>query len=263
MSFLQAIVLSIVEGLSEFLPISSTGHLVLASHILNLEQTEFLKSFQIFIQLGAIFAVPFLYWKKLLNNFYLWKLIVVGFLPAGVLGFLFFDYIKGTLVGNEWVTVLALFGGGIFLIYYERMFYDRSASANLDHSPSGVDSHLSIKRAFLIGLAQSVSMIPGVSRAAATIVGGLLVGLNKKTVVEFSFLLAIPTVLGATTLDLVKSDFSFTQQEWMVLSVGFIGSFITAIAAIKFLISWVQTHNFSAFGVYRIAVAVLYGLVFL
>ena len=188
---------------------------------------------------------------------------MVGFLPAGVLGFLFFDYIKGTLVGNEWVTVLALFGGGIFLIYYERMFYDRSASANLDHSPSGVDSHLSIKRAFLIGLAQSVSMIPGVSRAAATIVGGLLVGLNKKTVVEFSFLLAIPTVLGATTLDLVKSDFSFTQQEWMVLSVGFIGSFITAIAAIKFLISWVQTHNFSAFGVYRIAVAVLYGLVFL
>ena len=255
MDFLQVIILSIVEGLSEFLPISSTGHLVLASHILRLEQSEFLKTFEIFIQLGAILAVPFLYWKKLLNNFHLWKLIVVGFLPAGVLGLLFFDYIKQTLIGNEWVTILALAGCGIFLILHSR-------SEKPNHSGSDIGA-LTYKNALLIGLAQSVSMVPGVSRAAATIVGGMFVGMSRQASVEFSFLLAMPTILGATVLDIAKSDFSFSTQELTLLLLGFAGAFLTALAAMKFLVGYVQKHNFSAFGVYRIVAAVAYGLVFL
>ena len=258
MDFFQVVILSIVEGLSEFLPISSTGHLILASHILRLEQTEFLKSFEIFIQLGAIAAVPFLYWKKLLNNFHLWKLIIVGFLPAGVLGLLFFDYIKGTLIGNEWVTIVSLIVGGILLIVFDKFLGSNLRGCNVK-SLEG----LTTKKVLLIGLAQSVSMIPGISRAAATIVGGLLVGMDRKSAVEYSFLLAMPTIAGATTLDLLKSNFVFSTSEWAILLIGFVGSFITAIAAIKFLISWVQRHGFAAFGVYRIVAAVLYGLVFL
>lgn len=261
MEFLQAIILAIIEGLSEFLPISSTGHLVLVSRILNVSQTDFVKTFEIFIQLGAILAVPFLYWKKLINNLRLWKLIVVGFLPAGVLGLLFFDYIKGVLIGNEWVTVIALAGGGAFLVVF-----DKNLSFHLRGGGSGginkVES-LKLRQVLLIGLAQSVSMVPGVSRAAATIVGGLLVGMSRQAAVEFSFLLAMPTILGATVLDIAKSDLSFSPQELTLLLVGFVGSFITAVLAIKFLIGYVQKHNFSAFGVYRIIVAVLYGLVFL
>lgn len=258
MDLVRAITLGVVEGLSEFLPISSTGHLVLVSRILDVSQTDFVKTFEIFIQLGAILAVPVLYWKKLVNNLHLWKLIVVGFLPAGVLGLLFFDYIKGVLIGNEWVTILALAGGGAFLVVFDKIsnFHLRGGGTN------NVE-RLAFKQALLIGFAQSVSMIPGVSRAAATIVGGLLVGMSKKAAVEFSFLLAMPTIAGATVLDIAKSDLSFSPQELTLLLVGFVGSFITAVLAIKFLVRYVQKHNFSAFGVYRIIVAVLYGLVFL
>ncbi len=251
MDFFQAIILSIVEGLSEFLPISSTGHLVLTSKLLNIQQTDFVKSFEVIIQLGAILAVVSLYFKRLINNISLWLKIIVAFLPSAFLGLLFYDFIKNNLIGNVNITLAALFLGGIALIILEKL-----------HKPK--DNHideiegLSYKTVFLIGVAQSISMVPGVSRAAATIIGGLFLGLKRTAAVEFSFLLAIPTMLAATTLDLYKSEFNFSSDEITLLLVGLAGSFVTALFAIKFLLKFIKTHTFVPFGIYRIILAVLF-----
>lgn len=251
MDFIQAIILSVVEGLTEFLPISSTGHLILASNILKIPQTEFIKSFEIIIQLGAILAVVFLYWKKVTTNTRLWPKLAVGFLPTGVIGLLFYRLIKGFLLGNQAVTLLALFVGGALLIILEKVYKEQQ------HHVSNIDQ-ISGKQAFLIGLCQSVSIVPGVSRAAATIVGGMFLGLKRTTAVEFSFLLAIPTMAAATGLDLIESNFSFTTNEYTLLVVGLAGSFITALFAVKFLLKFVQTHTFIPFGIYRILLALLF-----
>jgi undecaprenyl-diphosphatase len=247
----QALILSIVEGISEFLPISSTGHLVLTSQILNIPQTNFVKSFEIFIQLGAILAVVILYFKTLINNFKLWKNIVLAFIPSAILGLLFYHVIKAYLLGNIIVTLAALLLGGIVLIFLEKILPKRKNQVkDLDQ--------LTPKQAILIGLAQSVSMIPGVSRSAATIVGGLFLGLNKKPATEFSFLLAIPTMMAATALDLFKSDFAFSQDQVLILLIGFVGAFITAMLAVKFFIQYIQNHSLFAFGVYRIILALAF-----
>ena len=264
MSFLDTLILSIVEGITEFLPVSSTGHLVLASHILRLPQTEFLKSFEISIQLGAILSVVFLYWSRLVGNFRLCFAVLVAFLPSAFLGFLFYDYIKGVLIGNELVTIVALAVGGVVLMFFDQ----RSSGHPRSHSVSGgrsgkLELELGAKEAFLIGLAQSVSMVPGVSRAGATIVGGMLVGLNRKAAVEFSFLLAVPTMFAATGLDIVKTRFAFSSDELLFLAVGFVGAFMTATLAIKFFLGYVQKNSLFAFGVYRVVLAGLYWLFFL
>lgn len=255
MDLLQALTLSLIEGITEFLPISSTGHLVLTAHLLKINQTEFVKSFEIFIQLGAILAVVILYWKTLIN-FNVWKNIVLAFIPTAILGLVFYDYIKEVLLGNVLVTLATLFLGGIILIFVDSLFQENDSGKKKIESME----KLTPKVALLIGLAQSVSMIPGVSRAAATIIGGLFLGLSKKTAVEFSFLLAIPTMLAATGLDLVKSSFQFTTVELGLLGVGFLGSFITALVAVKWFIKYVQNHNFVAFGVYRIVLALIFWL---
>jgi undecaprenyl-diphosphatase len=253
MDIFQTIVLSIVEGITEFLPISSTGHLILASNALRIPQTEFLKSFEIAIQLGAILAVVILYWKTLLMKRKLWLVLLFSFIPTAILGFLFYDFIKLVLLENTTVTLISLFVGGVVLIVLEKFY-----------SANGKDSHiddlekLTLPKAIGIGLAQSLSMIPGVSRAAATIFGGLFSGLSRKAAVEFSFLLAIPTMTAATGLDLLKSGFLFNQNEWMILSIGFAGAFITALFAVKFFLKYIQNHTFIAFGVYRIILALLF-----
>lgn len=256
MGFTEALILSLVEGVTEFLPISSTGHLLLTSRILGLQQTEFVKSFEIIIQLGAILAVLVLYWKKLRYNFLLWQKIVTAFIPTAIVGFVLYDFIKEVLFENILITVGALFIGGVLLILIEKL-----------HKPQQYNNitieQLSFKQSFLIGVAQSFSVVPGTSRAASTIIGGLLVGLNRKTAVEFSFLLAIPTMMAATGLDLIKSELNFTSAELMVLGVGFIGSFITALLVIKWFIKFVQTNNFFWFGVYRIILALVFVLFFL
>lgn len=251
MDFLQAIILSIVEGLTEFLPISSTGHLILASNILKIPQTEFIKSFEIIIQLGAILAVVFLYSKRVVTNTKLWPKLAVAFLPTGIIGVLFYKLIKGFLLGNQSIVLLALFIGGILLIILEKAYKEQTTHI------SNVDQ-ISSKQAFLIGLCQSVSIVPGVSRAAATIVGGMFLGLKRTTAVEFSFLLAIPTMAAATGLDLIESNFSFTTNEYILFAIGLAGSFITAIFAVKFLLKFVQTHTFIPFGIYRILLALLF-----
>lgn len=255
MEILQALILSVVEGVTEFLPISSTGHLLLTSRFLGIEQTEFVKSFEIIIQLGAILAILVLYWKKLLNGIGIWKNIAAAFIPTAIVGLVLYDFIKEVLFENILVTVLALLIGGVLLIVIEKLIKEKN------HEIESVEK-LTLKQSFLIGVAQSFSVIPGTSRAASTIIGGLLVGANRKTAVEFSFLLAIPTMFAASGLDLIKSDFNFNSQELMVLGVGFLGSFITALLVVKWFIKFVQTNNFFWFGVYRIILALIFLLFF-
>jgi len=272
MDLIQALLLSVIEGVTEFLPISSTGHLLLATKFLNIPQTEFVKSFEIIIQLGAILAVLILYGDKLFTykkvkdvilddkyeflrrfriNFKVWSRVLAAFVPTAVVGLLLYDFIKEVLFENILVVVGALLIGGILLIVLEKLFKEKDGA---------VDSleKLSLKQSFLIGIAQSFSVVPGTSRAASTIIGGILVGAKRKVAVEFSFLLAIPTMMAATGLDLIKSDFSFSSQELMILAVGFIGSFITAMLVVKWFIKFVQTNNFFWFGVYRIVLAILF-----
>lgn len=256
MDFLHAIILSLVEGITEFLPISSTGHLVLASDVLNIAQTEFVKSFEIIIQLGAILAVVVLYWKKFVASRELCLKVLTAFIPTAVIGFGLYKVIKMYLLGNTMVTLWALFLGGIALIIIEKFYKEQP------HHFETIEK-VSYKKVLLIGLAQSISMIPGVSRAAATILGGLFVGLKRKAAVEFSFFLAIPTMAAATGLDLVKTSFSFDSSEWTILAIGFVGAFITALFAVKYFLKYIEHHTFVAFGVYRILLALVFWFVFM
>lgn len=253
MDFLDAVIFSLIEGLTEFLPVSSTGHLVLTAKLLNIPQTEFVKSFEVIIQLGAILAVVVLYWKKILDYKKVWRPIMLSFIPTAILGFSLYSIIKNHLLGNEMVTVWALAIGGVAMIAVEYLLDSKDFKINKIEQ-------ISNKHAVLIGLFQSISIIPGVSRAAATIIGAMLLGTNRKTAVEFSFLLAIPTMAGAVGLDLVKSNFHFTANEWGLLATGFVGSFFFAILAVKFFIKFIQNHTFMPFGIYRIILAVVFYL---
>jgi undecaprenyl-diphosphatase len=254
MDFFQAIILGVVEGFSEFLPISSTGHLILASELLNIRSSEFLKSFNIFIQSGAILAVLVLYLRELLTKKDLIFKIFVAFLPTAVIGLVLYRFIKAYFLGNIEVTLWSLFLGGIALIALETVFKKRKIDERAVTS-------VTYKSAFLVGLTQSISIIPGVSRSAASIIGGMVFGMDRKTAVEFSFLLAIPTLLAAAGLDLVSTNFNFSVNEWMLLIVGFVSSFAVALFVIKWLLSYVRNHTFIFFGFYRIAIAILFYLI--
>ena len=252
MSLLHALILGIVEGITEFLPISSTAHLILASRMLALD-SEFVKSFEIIIQFGAILSVVVLYWKK----FWHWevlKKLVVAVIPTGVIGLTVYKAVKGYLLGNLPVVLLSLLIGGIALIVFER--FRNGSEADVDFG------EITYKKAFLIGLFQAIAVIPGVSRSAATIVGGSLIGVSKRPIVEFSFMLAVPTMLAATGLELVKGRGALAGH-YDVLAVGFVVSFITAIIAIKSFLGYIKKRDFSAFGWYRVVLAAVYYLVFL
>jgi undecaprenyl-diphosphatase len=253
MDYLQALIFALVEGITEFLPISSTGHLVLTAKLLNIPQTEFVKSFEIIIQLGAILAVLFLYWKTIWTNKKVWKPIILAFIPTALVGGILYKLIKNVLIGNEFITLSALFIGGIVLIAIELFFKGK------DGEISKIED-ITPKNAIMIGLFQSISIIPGVSRAAATIIGAMLLKTQRKTAVEFSFLLAIPTMFAATGMDLIQTRLSFTPYEYSVLAVGFIGSYIIAIFAVKFFLKFIQNHSFIPFGIYRIVLAFLFFL---
>ena len=253
MDFVDAIILGIIEGITEFLPISSTGHLIMAGRVLGLEQTEFLKTFEIAIQLGAILAVLFLYGRTLLLNQKILRRVAAAFIPTAVVGLVLYKLIKHVLMENISIILWALCLGGICLIAFEIIFKEKESSTKQ------LDA-ISYPQAIAIGLFQSLAVIPGVSRAAATIIGGLLQGISRKTIVEFSFLLAIPTMLAATGLDLYKNAGAFSTDQFLFLATGFIVSFFVAVAAIKFLIRYVQKHTFVIFGVYRIAIALVFWL---
>ena len=251
MSLLHALILGIVEGITEFLPVSSTAHLILASKLLALD-SEFVKSFEIIIQFGAILSVVVLYFRK----FFDWdvlKKLAVAVLPTGVIGLTVYKAVKGYLLGNVTVVLLSLLIGGIALIVFER-FQDGTGKAEVDFS------EITYRKAFLIGLFQAIAVIPGVSRSAATIVGGSLIGVSKRTIVEFSFMLAVPTMLAATGLELVKGKAALAGN-YGVLAVGFVVSFVTAIVAIKSFLGYIKNRDFAAFGWYRIVLAVVYYLV--
>jgi undecaprenyl-diphosphatase len=253
MNYFQAIILSIIEGITEFLPVSSTGHLIIASKLLSIIQTDFVKSFEIIIQLGSIFAIIFLYWKTISRNTLVWKKIITAFIPTAIIGFLLYKIIKSFLLGNPIVTLIVLFAGGILLIIIEKVHKEK------DYHSSNVEK-ISYKNAFLIGIFQSISIVPGVSRSAATIIPALILGTKRKTAVEFSFLLAIPTMFAASSLDLIKSQFSFSLSEYSILAVGFIGSFLVAIITVKIFLNFVKKHSFIPFGIYRIILSIVFVL---
>lgn len=250
MDILHAFILGIVEGLTEFLPISSTGHLILAAQLLHMPETEFLKTFEISIQLGAILAVVILYWRLLFLNIDIMKRLAVAFAPTAFIGLVVYKHIKN-LLGSEAVVVWSLLLGGIIIILFE--WLHREKDTDFDDI-----AKLSYKTVFLVGLFQSIAMIPGVSRSGATILGGLFLGIRRKTIVEFSFLLAVPTMAAATGLDLLKNASSFSIDQMGVLSVGFITAFAVALVAIRFLLRFVQTRTFISFGIYRIIAALLF-----
>ncbi len=254
MEIFQAIILGLVEGISEFLPISSTGHLILVSRILAIAQTEFVKSFEIIIQLGAILAVVFLYRQRLTKDIEGWKRILVAFIPTGILGLIFYKIVKNYLLGNSMVVIISLFVGGLLMIGIEKWFKSKETTKNF--------SKLSYKNAFIIGIGQSIAMVPGVSRSAATIITGMFLGMDRVSAAEFSFLLAVPTMAAATGLDLLKSNWSFSSQEYLILAIGFVGAFVSALVTVKYFISYVSKHTFIGFGIYRILVSVIFWSLF-
>ena len=263
MDFLHIIILAIVEGITEFLPISSTAHLILTSHILGISQTEFLKTFEISIQVGSIAAVAVVFYKKILSNKPLFFKACVGFLPTGILGLIVYKHIK-LLLSSSIVPVIALFVGGVAIILIEYIIRQKTRNKKQEKDTRNRSlKNLTYKQSLLIGLMQSVSMIPGVSRSAASIFGGMALGLDRQSAVEFSFLLAIPTMAAATALDLMKSAGNLTSDQTIALLSGTIISFVTALLVIKWLLKYVQTNNFIWFGVYRIVISVVYYLIFL
>ena len=253
MSYLQALILSIIEWFTEFLSISSTRHLILASKILAIPQTEFIKTFEIAIQGGAILAVLVLYGRKLYTDTGLLKKVMLAFLPTAVLGLIFYNVIKQYLIGNLTITIVSLFIGGMLIILLEHYFQKHRVAPTINNV-----AMLTIKQCFYIGLFQSISMIPGISRSAATIFGAMFLGLSKKEAVEFSFFLAIPTMLAATGLDIVKSASNFNGSQVSILFFGSATSFIFACLTIKWLLHFIKHRNFIPFGIYRIILALAF-----
>jgi undecaprenyl-diphosphatase len=253
MTYLQTLIMSIVEGITEFLPISSTGHLILTARALGLTQTEFLKSFEIIIQFGAILSVVVLYWRQLLLDFRVLARVVAAFIPTAILGLVFYRVIKTYLLGSWNIVLWSLLLGGVALIVFELLHKEKDdAIDDLGSIPYGTSC--------LIGLFQAVAMIPGISRSAATVVGGLVLGVKRKTIAEFSFLLAVPTMLAATCIDLLKNSSSFSADQLTCLSIGFVLSFVSALVGVKFLLRFIKNHTFISFGVYRIVLAIAFWL---
>ena len=249
MTLIQAIILGIVEGITEFLPISSTGHMILVSTLLRIPQTEFLKTFEIVIQLGAIIAVGFLYIKTLLTKRVVWFPLIAAFIPTSIIGFIMYKFVKQFLLGNSMITVIALGLGGIAFYAIEQILKR--------HTPKATTlEKITIPQAILIGVGQSVSIIPGVSRAAASIFTGMLIGLSRQTAVEFSFLLAIPIMIAASSLDIIKSKPFIDKAFILPVIIGTLVAFVTAMVTVKLFLKYVQSHTFFPFAIYRIFLAI-------
>lgn len=276
MSIIEAIIIAIVEGLTEFLPVSSTGHMIIAQSLLGIESSEFVKAFTVIIQFGAILSVIVLYWKRFFRlnkdipesakgsflktlfykyDFY-WKLLA-GFIPAAVLGLIFNKKIDELLESVQVVAVMLVLGG-VLMLFVDKWF----------NRPEEGEQKISYKNAFLIGLYQCIAMIPGVSRSMITIVGGMTRGLSRKNAAEFSFFLAVPTMAAATAYKFYKLikvpdggtfdfDFTLVVDNMATLIIGNVVAFIVALLAIKFFIGFVTKYGFKLFGWYRIIVGVI------
>ena len=265
MTWIETIIIAIVEGLTEFLPVSSTGHMIITQGLLGMDSTPFLKAFTVIIQFGAILSVVCLYWRKFfypetmktrgytwwqaISRFY--GLLIVGIIPAVVLGFAFNDFIESNL-GNVTLVAVMLIVGGVFMLFCDRLFNKGAES-----------TPMTPRRAFIVGLFQCISMIPGVSRSMATIVGGMQQKLTRKAAAEFSFFLAVPTMFGATCLETYKlmahgdGNILMEGNNLWLLILGSVVAFVVAVAAIKFFIGYVARYGFVAFGWYRIIVGTI------
>lgn len=255
MHYTDALILGVIEGLTEFLPVSSTGHLILGSTLLGIAQTDFVKTFEIVIQLGAIAAVVFVYWRSFLDISVL-KRILAAFIPTAIIGYVLYHFIKTHLIGNPWVVVWALLLGGIAILIIE--YFVRGQEKN-----DGVLTDISYQQAFLIGLAQALAVVPGVSRSGATVMGGLLMRIPRTTILTFSFLLAVPTMLAATAYDIIKNPEVLSGGNIGLLLTGFITAFLVALLVIKFALSFVRKYSFVPFALYRIALALIFWFIFL
>jgi undecaprenyl-diphosphatase len=261
MSTIEVIIIAITEGLTEFLPVSSTGHMIITQHLLGVESTDFVKAFTVIIQFGAILSVVCLYWKRFFRlnkekvtglksfldvyDFY-WKLLI-AFIPAAVIGFLCSDFIDDMLE-NVWIVASMLIIGGVFMLFVDKLFNRPDPSQEMTE-----------KKAFYIGLFQCIAMIPGVSRSMATITGGMAQKLSRKTATEFSFFLAVPTMFAATAYKMLKlflepDGAEILNQNMPALVIGNVVAFVVAMLAIKFFIGYVTKYGFKAFGYYRIVV---------
>lgn len=245
MTWIQAVLLGIIEGFTEFLPISSTGHMVIASHFMGIADDSFTKSFEVIIQMGAILTVLVLYWRRFLPNWTFYQKILIAFLPTAIIGFLIKDYVDLWLE-SPLIVATSLVLGGIVLLFIDRV---RPARDGLRIEA------LSLKNCVQLGLFQSLAMVPGVSRSGSTIVGGMLLGMKKSEAAEFSFFLAVPTMAAATgykLLKMLKGGTHFSPDQWQALAIGFVVSFIVAAVAIKAFVGFVSKRGFAVFGWYRI-----------
>ncbi len=249
MNYFHAIILAIIEGLTEFLPVSSTGHMILGASAMGIAENAFTKIFEVNIQFGAILAVVVIYWKRFFQSLDFYFTILAAFIPAAIIGFLADDYIDAIL-GNVWVVAIMLLVGGVFLVFFDKYFLEK----NENQEPSK-------KQAVIIGLFQCIAMIPGVSRSAASIIGGMIQGLNRKNAAEFSFFLAVPTMFAASAYKLLKGFKNDTlhldSHDLLLLLVGNLVAFLVALVAIKSFVGFLQKYGFKVFGYYRIALGLI------
>ncbi len=245
MTQLEAIIIAIVEGITEFLPISSTGHMLLAEAFLGIKSDDFVKMFTVMIQFGAILSVLVLYWKRFFQTTDFYLKLFVAFLPAAFFGLLLGDWIDSLLESIP-VVAATLFIGGIILLKVDNWF-----------NPNGEDRKMSFVDSLIIGLFQCIALVPGVSRSASTIIGGLARGFNRKQAAEFSFFLAVPTMFAASAYKLLKNYETIGSEHIGLLIIGNVVAFVVALLAIKFFIGWLTKHGFKLFGYYRIALGLL------
>lgn len=254
MSILDAVIIAIVEGLTEFLPISSTGHMIITEKLLHVPDDEFTKLFTVGIQLGAILSVIVLYWKKFMSpltggakGFTFYGKLIVAVVPALVLGFLFSDKID-SLLENSLVVAITMIAGGLVLLFIDRLF---------NHPVVEKEEQIGFGKAFIIGLWQCVAMIPGVSRSAASIIGGMQQKLTRNLAAEFSFFLAVPTMAAATGYKLLKGYKSISGENIKLFAIGNVVAFVVALLAIRFFIGFLQKHGFRLFGWYRLIAGII------
>ena len=253
MTIINALILGIVEGITEFLPISSTAHLIISSKLLNIPQTDFVKFFEVFVQAGAILAVVIIYYRYLINNKDIFKKLLFSFIPTSIVGFLFYRRIKDIFFESYGLIIGSIFIIGVIFLIVEYLVKDKKIV--LDKSIKNIDW----KKATLIGLAQSLAVIPGVSRAGSVIIVMMFMGYQREEAATYSFLLAVPTILVASAYDLYKMRDVITtsSNNLLILMVGFLASFITAYIVIKWLINYLKNNTLVIFGIYRMLLAII------
>jgi undecaprenyl-diphosphatase len=243
MTIIDSVIMGVVEGITEFLPVSSTAHLILTAKILGLKESQSLKAYETIIQFGAILAVLFIYKDRLLKSFSLWVKLAIAFIPTGLTGLFLYSYIKSFFTPSA--TVWFMIGAGIIFIVVEKIHKEQ------EHYLEKPEQTTYLK-AFFVGLFQTIALLPGISRSGATIIGGMLLGMKRKTAVEFSFLLALPTMFVATSYEVYKGYEDFIFDDITALIIGLIISFISSFFAVKWFLKFIEKYNFIPFGIYLI-----------